>query len=116
MSGDVQFEGTPEEWKALVEKSIQKKLLTEIMDADAKDGLYHIGDTNKMMTAVEWLMDNLPNRFKNAMLNECSEEIEQAKQMEKEQIINAYWNGTTDMEKEDAYLMAEDYFNEYYKK
>jgi hypothetical protein len=40
---------------------------------------------------------------------------EQAKAMEKEQIIDAYWNGTTDMEKDDALLMGEDYFNEYYK-
>jgi hypothetical protein len=36
--------------------------------------------------------------------------------MEKEQIKEAYWNGTTDMEKKDALLMAEDYFNEYYNK
>lgn len=33
-------------------KDEQKKLLIEIMEADAKDGLYedHIGDTNKMVT------------------------------------------------------------------
>jgi methyltransferase-like protein len=41
-------------------------------------------------TAVEWFMDNLPNRFRNAILNECGEEIEQAKQMEKEQMKDIY--------------------------
>jgi hypothetical protein len=31
-------------------KEQQKKLITEIMDLDAKDGLYeHIGETNKMV-------------------------------------------------------------------
>jgi len=36
-----------------MEKEQQKKLLTEIMEADQKNGLYehhHIGDTNKMVT------------------------------------------------------------------
>lgn len=33
------------------DKQKQEKLIIEIMDADAKDGLYdHIGDTNKMVT------------------------------------------------------------------
>jgi hypothetical protein len=41
--GDVQFEGTPEEWDALVERSRQNKLITEIMEEDAKDGLYNPG-------------------------------------------------------------------------
>jgi hypothetical protein len=36
-------------------------------------------------TAVEWFIENLPIRFKNAILNECGEEIEKAKAMEKEQ-------------------------------
>ena len=34
-----------------MDKKEQAKLITEIMDADAKDGLYdHIVDTNKMVT------------------------------------------------------------------
>jgi hypothetical protein len=64
-------------------------------------------------TAVEWLEHNIQSDM-NFM--EIMGLIRQAKAMEKEQIKNAYWNGTTDMEKEDALLMAEDYFNEYYKK
>jgi hypothetical protein len=47
-------------------------------------------------TAVEYLLSNLPNRFRNAILNECSEEIEKAKEMEKEQIRKAYNIGYED--------------------
>ena len=50
-----------------MKKEEQKKLLTEIMDADAKDGLY------KQQTAVEWLEQEfmkgetiLPILFKEA--------------------------------------------------
>jgi DnaJ-class molecular chaperone len=39
MSGDVQFNGTPEEWDALVEKSRQKKLIIEIMQSDEEDDI-----------------------------------------------------------------------------
>jgi hypothetical protein len=71
-------------------------------------------ETQKL-TAVEWLI-NWSKENPVAFQSDYYEAIEQAKAMEKEQIKNAYWNGTTDMEKEDALLMAEDYFNEYYKK
>jgi hypothetical protein len=64
------------------------------------------------LTAVEWLA--LRYHHRQGYLSQ--DDIAEAKAMEKEQILNAYWNGTTDMEKEDALLMAEDYFNEYYKK
>lgn len=52
----------------------------------------HIGDTNKMLTAVEWLVkevnsDCLNSTFINPQL------IEKAKQMEKEQLNVAYLNG-----------------------
>ena len=40
------------------------------------------------MTAIDWLIDNLPERFKNAMINECQDEINKAKQIEKEQMID----------------------------
>ena len=60
-------------------------------------------------TAVEWF-------YQRILAEDIKEVFDQAKAMEKEQIKNAYCNGTTDMEKEDALLMAEDYFNEYYNK
>jgi hypothetical protein len=81
-------------------------------------------ETQKM-TAVEWLIEQMKNgNFEswhtknkwNISYHAQEKTLEIAKAMEKEQIKNAYWNGTTDMEKEDALLMAEDYFNEYYKK
>jgi RNA-binding protein YlmH len=74
------------------------------------------------LTAVEWLVEQIESYeiktdiFNSMYFNVPKRMIEQAKAMEKEQIKNAYWNGTTDMEKEDALLMGEDYFNEYYKK
>jgi hypothetical protein len=61
-------------------------------------------------TAVQWLA--LRYHHRQGYLSQ--DDIAEAKKMEKEQIKDAYWNGTTDMEKEDAYIMAEDYFNEYY--
>jgi hypothetical protein len=64
------------------------------------------------LTAVQWLA--LRYHHRQGYLSQ--DDIAEAKAMEKEQIKNAYWNGTTDMEKEDALLMGEDYFNEYYKK
>jgi hypothetical protein len=57
-----------------------------------------------MKTAVDLLIENLPERFKNAILNSCQEEIKQAKQMEKEQMIDFY----TWIRKNDS---AEEYFH-----
>lgn len=44
---------------------------------------------DEKMTAVEWLIKNIPQRFANALANECRDEIEQAKRMEKQQIKDA---------------------------
>ena len=73
-----------------VNKEEQKKLLTEIMEADEKDGLY------KQQTAVDYLLSQLPNRFRNAILNECSDEIKKARQIGKQQIMDAFINGGYD--------------------
>ena len=71
-------------------------------------------------TAISWLIENIPQRFANAFMNECEDVIEQAKQMEKEQIVNAWdkrcrkgtfisgWH----IETQDG----EQYYNETYKK
>jgi hypothetical protein len=65
-------------------KEEQKKLLTEIMDDDAKDGLYHIGDTNKMVTAVEFLLSELDivKLIEREKLTMAAEVVRQAKAME----------------------------------
>ena len=68
-------------------KQKQKQLLTEVMNADAKDGLYdHIPDAIKMVTAVEWFWILLPEEISK----EYFDLFEQAKKMEKEQIIKAW--------------------------
>ena len=58
-------------------------------------------------TAVEWLVNKLPQR----MLNYLKEEIEQAKEMEKQQIIDAY-----DKNKMGRVNYGEQYYNEEYNK
>ena len=63
------------------------------------------------MTAVEWLVEQLPMRIKNSMMGE----IEQAKAMEKEQIINAASDHCYPT-CESARIDAEQYFNETFNK
>jgi len=60
-----------------------------------------------MKTSLDWFLENLPERFKNAILNSCQEEIKQAKQMEKEQMIGFHkW-----MLKMDTEANAEQFFH-----
>jgi F0F1-type ATP synthase delta subunit len=73
-------------------KEQQKKLLIEIMDADAKDGLYETVTNvlktvtnNHRLTAVEWLVQQFPIRMQNYI----QRDVDIAKQMEKEQIEKA---------------------------
>jgi spore coat polysaccharide biosynthesis predicted glycosyltransferase SpsG len=65
-------------------------------------------------TAVEWLVSKLPQR----MLNYLKEEIEQAKAMEKEQIIDAFGIGCHHESKRlvGYHHIAEQYYNETYRK
>lgn len=84
----------------------QKQLLTEVMNADAKDGLY------KQQTAVEWLAIQLYEKMNmSGDGNVFDEIVSQAKQMEKEQIINAWASGV--VSKND--MTAEQYYNETYE-
>ena len=55
------------------------------------------------MTAIDWLLENLPLRYKNAILNTCQEEINQAKAMEKEQIITAFEVGYKSCDIDEAF-------------
>ena len=70
------------------EKCKQKNLLIEIMEADEKDGLYK---TNNMaqQTALNWFLDQLPERIQIALINTSMDVIKKAKEMEKEQIVKA---------------------------
>jgi cell division protein YceG involved in septum cleavage len=82
----------------------RKKLITEIMEADAKDGLYNT------QTAVDWLIEQYKKDglFKQGV-------YEQAKAMEKEQITKAWKQGNlpTNLGR---VLTAEEYYHETYKK
>jgi len=60
-----------------------------------------------MKTAIDWLLNNLPERYRNAMLNTCQEEIKQARQKEREQMIGFHrW-----MLKTDTADNAEEFFH-----
>jgi len=76
-------------------KEEQKQLIIDIMDADAKDGLY------KQQTAVEWLIEQIESGkieivYSNKIHSiKCLPEITaQAKEMERQQIINTWTEAT----------------------
>jgi hypothetical protein len=49
---------------------------------------------SKQQTAVEWLLENMPEDYMASIPYELAE---QATQMEREQIENAYWDGGQDV-------------------
>jgi hypothetical protein len=49
---------------------------------------------SKQQTAVEWLLENMPEDYMASIPYELAE---QAIQMEREQIENAYWEGGQDV-------------------
>lgn len=67
---------------------------------------------NKQKTAVEWLFGQIPGACKSS--KGAHDALEQAKEMEKQQIINAFWNGdNTDCTSEqNIEEFAEQYYNE----
>ena len=69
--------------------------------------------TNKIMkqTAVEWLVENFKD---NRFLSAFEEEINQAKEMEKQQIIDAFNNGY--YQETIGYNASEQYYNEIFNK
>jgi hypothetical protein len=94
-------------------KEEQKKLLTEIMEADEKDGLY------KRQTAVDWLFSQIPFEWSSSLA--AFEALQQVKEMEKQQIIDAHNHGFTEGVCFGAttvykYIKAEQYYNKTFKK
>lgn len=76
---------------------------------------YTLNIKNMNKTAVEWLVEE----FKDTILKEYGEGrflelVEQAKEMEKEQIINAWKNGDAEFDKA-ADSLSELYYNETFK-
>lgn len=91
-----------------MDKEQQKKLITEIMNDDEKDGLYEPVTSGHTLTAIEWLIQQLQAPCRGIP----SHIIEQAKQMEKKQIVEAYKFGL-----QDEYVIgSEKYYNETYNK
>lgn len=64
----------------------------------------------RQKTAVDWLVNNLKSHFEHDgdLLEVVHFSFNQAKEMEKEQIIEAYCNG-------DDNISAEQYYNETFK-
>ncbi len=63
--------------------------------------------------AVEWLVEQLDGE-RHLTENEIKRVIEQAKEMEKEQIKNAYYTGWADDVEDNRDREAEQYYNETY--
>ncbi|QLF85208.1 hypothetical protein elemo19C_phanotate14 [Flavobacterium phage vB_FspP_elemoA_1-9C] len=70
-----------------------------------------------MNTAVEWLVEQFDTTI-NYTLEEWQLKIEQAKAIEKNQIVLAFINGDNSdcLEEEDSLLYAIAYYNEKFKK
>lgn len=71
----------------------------------------HIPDVRKKLTAVEWLVEKL---MKGQFINSPDELIQQAKEMEKDQIMNSWVHGICDIKI--RHKTAEQYYNEQYGK
>lgn len=68
----------------------------------------------KSQTAVEWLIEQMSNDDVRTGI-ELLDLIAKAKQMEKKQIAEAYWNGSASIEEKTSILkMGEQYYNETY--
>jgi hypothetical protein len=93
-----------------IQKETQKQLITEIMNEDAKDGLY------KKQTAVEWLEKEFVKLEATiGVYSKMYEIIEQAKEMEKQQIVEAYRLGHIFHDSNDSNSAQEYYDTEYGK-
>jgi HEPN domain-containing protein len=66
-------------------------------------------------TAIEWLREQLINSGLDYPVNEASKIFEQAKEMEKQQIIDAWVDGNDNEPKEVTEDFAEQYYNEQFK-
>ena len=79
-----------------------------------KNTLTYVMEKNKQQTAVDYIFSQLPAEY--GTTRSAFDVYQQAKEMEKEQIKIAYYNGTTDeiKTKDELLLEAEHYYNETY--
>ena len=66
---------------------------------------------SKQQTAVEWLEEKIKSNLNNPMSVKFQEMFEQAKQLERQQIIDAHDNGYIDGANKKT-ITAENYYNE----
>lgn len=79
---------------------------------------------NKQQTSVEWLVEqveqisNNKNLSKQEYIDLYNKAIEQAKALEKQQIIDAFWNGDDSdcTSEQNIKQFAEQYYNETFNK
>ena len=69
----------------------------------------------KKNTAVEWLLQQIENKNGTEFSSYYNEFIEQAKEIEKQQIIDAWVDGNDNEPKETTEHYAKQYFNQTYK-
>ena len=90
-------------------KDKQKQLLIEVMNADAKDGLYHSVDTTKMVTAMEQLIEWIDS---DCSPMDCVMKAKELLKVEKEQQFRFFIAGQLSME--EGGKDFEQYYNETY--
>lgn len=68
----------------------------------------------KTQTAIQWLVNEIQTKYDKSFVDFYGAEIEQAKEMEKQQITNAFIAGdkTDCFIEENIHEFATDYFNE----
>jgi hypothetical protein len=107
-----QFENSEQLYKSTSAKNAQVQTAVEYFDAVNKLANENQGNKAKKQTAVEWLMDKLFDP--STMVQEQIQWFQQAKAMEKEQIIKAFESQKNCVEK--YYEYAEQYYTETYNK
>ena len=90
-------------------KEKQRELIVGIMKADEQSGLYD--DPARKQTAVEWYFTEIWNAPKDKFVWHSI--LEKAKQMEREQIIEAYDSGVWEVGCRNA--DSEQYYKETYE-
>jgi hypothetical protein len=68
----------------------------------------------KKQTAVEWLYVKLSTSSSDELVGNINNWFDQAKQMEKEQIIKSNRDGVDMVIAEEKYITGKDYYNETY--
>lgn len=91
---------------------VDRKFIIEAMEEYAKEKSENPINLESNQTAVQWLVENVTissvTPYKGLNIDSV---IEQAKHIEKEQIIKAYTNGSPEF-----FDMAEEYYNQTYNK